>query len=124
MISAMNRADRLAERGVSMNNSTFIVGLARCIGPLVKYFQASGNARALELAVCLKNKCVDEFFTAEGTYDRDTFGETDGSFRCCLGCILPRVTAMIVRAGTHTHSTTCVLSGLAMLAEVQTQRFV
>ena len=31
---------------------------------------------------------------------------------------------MIVRAGTHTHSTTCVLSGLAMLAEVQTQRFV
>ena len=76
MITAVNRADRLAERGVSMNNSTFIVGLARCIGPLVKYFQASGNARALELAVCLKNKCVDEFFTAEGAYDRDTFGET------------------------------------------------
>ena len=76
MITAMGRADRLAERGVSMNNSTFIVGLARCIGPLVKYFQASGNERALELAVCLKNKCVDEFFTAEGTYDRDTFGET------------------------------------------------
>ena len=63
-----------------MNNSTFIVGLARCIGPLVKYFHASGNARALELAVCLKNKCVDEFFTAEGTYDRDTFGETHDHF--------------------------------------------
>ena len=75
-----DRADRLAERGVSMNNSTFIVGLARCIGPLVKYFHASGNARALELAVCLKNKCVDEFFTAQGTYDRDTFGETHDHF--------------------------------------------
>ena len=31
---------------------------------------------------------------------------------------------MIVRVGTHTHSTTCVLSGLAMLAEVRAQPFV
>ena len=78
--------------GVRLASSTFIAGLGRCIGPLVKYFLATGNPQALSLAVLLKEKCVREFFTAEGTYDRTTFG-------------------------THTHSTTCVMSGLALLAE-------
>ena len=48
---------------------------------------------ALELAVTLKDKCVSEFFGPDGEYVRAQFG-------------------------THTHSTTCVLSGLAALAEL------
>ena len=86
-------AEYFAAGGVSLGESTFIVGLARTIGPLVKYYRATAYAPALDLAVVLKNKCLAEFFTAEGGYDRATFG-------------------------THTHSTTCVMSGLALLAEL------
>ena len=87
---------RLTALGVHTNHSTFIVGLARTIGSLVKLHQAiiaaddGGGAcndretgsRALELALVLKEKCIAEFFDENGHYDRDVFG-------------------------THTHSTTC-----------------
>lgn len=79
--------------GLTVQRSTFIVGLARAIGPLVKLYRATGCGSALELAVVLAHKATDEFFTAGGGYDRDTFG-------------------------THTHSTTCVMSSLAQLAEL------
>lgn len=76
-----------------MQHSTFIVGLARSIGPLVKLYRTTNCASALELAIILAKKATDEFFTADGGYDRETFG-------------------------THTHSTTCVMSSLAQLAEL------
>ncbi|MBT3602364.1 MAG: hypothetical protein HOE48_15645 [Candidatus Latescibacteria bacterium] len=78
--------------GFEIQRSTFIVGLARSIGPLVKLYRATGLASALELALILKDKAL-EFFTSEGTYDRELFG-------------------------THTHSTTCVMSSLAQLADL------
>jgi len=74
---------------------SFIVGLARAIGPLVKYFRTTGHGRALELALLLKDKVVDGWFTAEGQYNIEVFG-------------------------THTHSTTCVMSGLVQLADLTT----
>ena len=72
---------------------TFVTGLGRARGPLVKYYRSTGSGPALELAVVLKNKAVDVFFTEDGSYDRRTFGH-------------------------HTHSTTCVMSSLAQLADL------
>jgi hypothetical protein len=73
--------------------STFITGLARAIGPLVKYYRAAAYGPALELALMLKEKAISEYFTADGSYDSARFGP-------------------------HTHSTTCTLSSLAQLAEL------
>ncbi|MEZ4731521.1 MAG: hypothetical protein R3E79_30755 [Caldilineaceae bacterium] len=81
------------EHGLKVIDSTLIVGLARALGPLVKFYRATGYAPALSLALQLKEKLVEEFFTADGAYNRETFG-------------------------AHTHSTTCVLSSLAQLAEL------
>ena len=83
-----------AELGLNvLSESTFIVGIARAIGPLVKFYRATGCAPALELAVVLKEKAISSFFTGDGAYDRDRFGP-------------------------HTHSTTCVMSSLAQLADL------
>ena len=71
----------------------FITGVARAIGPLVKYYAATGHQAALRLALLLKDKAVDECFLHDGSYDTARFG-------------------------THTHSTTCVMSSLAQLAEL------
>lgn len=85
---------RLAALGVQRQwDDTFLIGLARAIGPLVKYYRATGYGPALDLALLLKDKAISEFFTADGHYDRDAFG-------------------------THVHSTTCVLSSLAQLADL------
>lgn len=81
------------ELGLKLIDSTFIVGLARAMGPLVKYYRATGYGPALDLALVLKEKLVNEFFKADGGYNRETFG-------------------------THTHSTTCVMSSLAQLADL------
>ena len=84
---------RLAAQGVKLIDSTFIVGLARTLGPLVKFYRATSYAPALTLALRLKEKLLNEFFTADGAYNRESFGP-------------------------HTHSTTCVMSSLAQLAEL------
>ena len=79
--------------GLKLGDSTFIAGLARAMGPLVKLYQATGLESALELAIVLKEKTVAEFFKEDGQYDRETFGP-------------------------HTHSVTCVMSSLAQLADL------
>lgn len=81
------------ELGLTFHPSTFIAGLARSIGPLVKLYRATGLAAALDLAVVLADKALADYFTDEGRYDRDAFG-------------------------THTHSVTCVMSSLAQLADL------
>ena len=74
-------------------HTTFIGGLARSIGPLVKYYRATGYSPALDLAIVLKEKAIDESFTEEGAYD-------------------------VGGSGGHVHSTTCTMSSLAQLADV------
>ncbi len=71
----------------------FMFGLARAIGPLVKYYAATGHQPALRLALVLKDKVLADAFFADGSYDSGRFG-------------------------THTHSTTCTMSSLAQLAEL------
>ncbi len=71
-----------------------ISGLARALGPLVKYFHVTKSGAALELALMLKETLLAEAFVADGHYDRQVHG-------------------------THTHSTTCVMSSLAQLAELR-----
>ena len=73
-------------------DSPFIGGVARAIGPLVKYHRVTNSAPALHLATLLKDKALDAYFPPDG--------------ECDLG-----------RLGMHTHSITCVLSSLAQLAE-------
>lgn len=50
-------------------DSPFIGGLARAIGPLTKYFVATGYAPALQLATLLKDKAISEYFGESGEYD-------------------------------------------------------
>jgi hypothetical protein len=89
--------DQAALRALGLQDQSwggsFIVGLARAIGPLVKYYRATSYGPALELALVLKDKAFTEFLLPEGTYSPATFG-------------------------THVHSTTCVMSGLAQLADL------
>jgi len=79
--------------GTTFHSTTFVAGLARAIGPLVKLHRYTGCKGALDLALNLARKATDEFFLPGGGYDRESFG-------------------------THTHSTTCVLSSLAQLADL------
>ena len=86
--------DRLErEHGLLITRHPFLIGEARAIGPLVKLYRATGHGPALELAMILAEKVVGEFFLADGHYDPNTFGG-------------------------HTHSTTCVMSSLAQLADL------
>jgi len=71
----------------------FITGIARALGPLVKYYRATQYQPALDLATAIKEKLTREYFTEEGEYS-------------------------IERFGTHTHSTTCVMSSLSQYAEL------
>jgi hypothetical protein len=79
---------------VQVNDLGFILGLARALGPLVKYHRTTGSTSALQLAHVIRDKLLDEAFVEDGRYDRDVHG-------------------------THTHSTTCVMSSLAQLAELE-----
>ena len=72
---------------------TFIQRVARSIGPLVKFYRASGHAAALQLAIVLKEKALREFYLEDGAFSNETFG-------------------------LHAHSTTCVMSSLAQLADL------
>ena len=92
-VTGWNRQRIEGELGLKLIDSTFIVGLARALGPLVKFYRVTGYAPALQLALLLKEKLINEFFLPSGDYNRETFG-------------------------THTHSTTCVMSSLAQLAEL------
>jgi hypothetical protein len=74
-------------------DAPFVSGVARAIGPLVKYHRATGSAAALDLARRLKEKLLDEAFTTDGSYD-------------------------LARLGSHTHSITCAMSSLAQLADL------
>ena len=72
--------------------SPFMTGVARAMGPLVKYYRATGYGPALKLALLLADKARDEFFS-DGMYSSERFG-------------------------THVHSTTCVMSSLAQIADL------
>lgn len=72
----------------------FIHGEARMIGPLVKYYKVTGYGPALELALLLKEKAVNEYFLEDGDYSVERF------------------------KSTHSHSITCVMSSLAQLADL------
>ena len=78
---------------VEDKNENFTRTLPRAVGPLVKYFRATGYGPALELAIVLKNKLLKDHFLEEGAYT-------------------------IERLGTHGHSIACDLSSLAQLAHL------
>ena len=86
---------RLEDEGVVSIRRTqsFISGVARAIGPLVKYYRTTGYPPALDLAIMLKEKCLDGYFTQDGSYAPSLFG-------------------------THAHSVTCTMSSLAQLADL------
>lgn len=69
----------------------FISGIARAIGPLVKYYRTTGSPNALRLITALRDQAVAEYFLEDGDFDW-------------------------IRHGLHTHSVTCTMSSLAQLA--------
>jgi hypothetical protein len=73
--------------------ASFISGIARAIGPLVKYHAATGSRAALDLAIQVKEKAIADYFWPDGSHDLQRFS-------------------------LHTHSATCTLSGLAQLADL------
>jgi hypothetical protein len=92
--SGWDRGRLRSDHGVPWpRQRTFIEGIARSIGPLVKLYDAIGYEPALKLARVLADKTTEEYFLPSGEYNREKFG-------------------------THTHSTTCVMSSLAQLADV------
>ena len=81
------------EYGLSIfRPSSFLNGLGRAVGPLVKYYRATGYGPALDLAIALAEKAVDQFFPETGAFQE--------------------------AHGFHGHSTTCVMSSLAQLADL------
>ena len=90
-----NRPTLEGEMGLTVveRDAPFVFGLARAIGPLVKYHRATGSPAALDLARRLRDKAIAEVFLADGTYD-------------------------LQRQGGHTHSITCAMSSLAQLADL------
>ena len=72
----------------------FVHGEARMLGALVKYYRVTGSSPALELALILKEKLVNEVFLADGSFDPERFRTT------------------------HVHSITCVMSSFAQLADL------
>jgi len=72
---------------------SFVHGLGRTLGPLVKYYRATGSPKALYLASILKDKLINEFYLTDGHFD-------------------------VLIFGNHVHSITCCLSSLAQMAEL------
>ena len=73
---------------------SFIHGEGRMLGPLVKYYRATGYGPALELVMIMKEKTFATGFPADGQFDREALGTS------------------------HIHSVTCVTSSLAQLADL------
>ena len=98
------------EHGVTVRTGMpFIVAEARMIGPLVKYYRATGYGPSLELALLFTEKVVDEYFLESGSYDAETFGRRDNANIDC---------EYVMQHGWHSHSITCTLSSLAQLADL------
>jgi hypothetical protein len=55
-------------------DAPFVAGLAMAIGPLAKYYHATGSQAALELATQLKVKVIGECFPSNGEYDPALLG--------------------------------------------------
>lgn len=100
--------DRIRTLGIQTSGKDFIGTVARTIGPLVKYFRATGDGRALELAIKIKEKTIGQYFLEDGAYR-------------------PNKTPVMKWTGrtytpgeftVHTHSVTCTMSSLAQLADL------
>ncbi len=55
-------------------DAPFIAGLAMAIGPLAKYYRATGSPGAFHLATRLKEKVLAEYFVPSGEYDPTRLG--------------------------------------------------
>ena len=97
--------DRIRALGIDSSSNDFIGTVARTIGPLIKYFRATGEGRALELAIKIKEKVIGEYFLEDGAY-------RPGVRNAVLAAYPPGEFTV------HTHSVTCTMSSLAQLADL------
>ena len=74
-------------------DGNILIGLGRSVGPLVKYYRTTGFGPALELALRLKDKMLQDCFWEDGHYDAERFGH-------------------------HAHSITSSMSSLVQLADL------
>ncbi len=82
-----------------VNNDAFPVTFGRYIGPLVKCYKVTGETKVLRQAIRLKDVCFRDVLNEAGDYD-------------------PRV------FGYHTHSTTAMISSLAILGDTLGDRAI
>lgn len=66
---------------------SFVHGLGRSLGSLVKYYSVTGSANALYLADILKDKLINEYYKPDGIYDKHLFGPHVHSVTCCLSSL-------------------------------------
>jgi len=70
--------DRIGRLGLAYRDgqpdAPFIAGLAMAIGPLAKYYQATGSRSALDLATTLKDEVLAKYFLPDGDYDATRMG--------------------------------------------------
>ncbi|HCG01709.1 MAG TPA: hypothetical protein DEV93_14345 [Chloroflexi bacterium] len=52
----------------------FIAGIAMSVGPLARYYAVTKSSAALELALLIKDKLIDEYFLSAGDYDQRRLG--------------------------------------------------
>ena len=79
--------------GLEPDERTLVSGLARILGPLVKYYRVTESHAALNHAIQIKERLLQDAYPEDGSYD-------------------------LTAHGAHTHSTTCVMASLAQLAEL------
>lgn len=84
---------------INVDEITFPVTFGRYIGPLVKFYKATGELKALRQAIALKDVCFRDVLNEQGDYDVHVFGG-------------------------HTHSTTAMISSLAILGDVLGDRTI
>ena len=80
-------------------DDAFPVTFGRYIGPLVKFYRATGEISAIRQAVALKDVCFRDVLNEKGDYDPILFGG-------------------------HTHSTTAMISSLALLGDALGDRAI
>ena len=91
-------AEKIRAKGLDfVPSQSFIAGLGRSLGALVKYYKVTGSAKVMDLMGLLSEKLMTEFFGPDGRLDRELFG-------------------------THCHSITCCMSSLGQMGELHGDR--
>ena len=82
------KQDKIEHQGLEFAKClSFVNGLGRALGPLVKYYKTTGSSEALRLAIQIKDKLISNFYPSDGSFDEKTLGFHSHSVTCCLSSL-------------------------------------